>query len=161
MYGSIDKMFRELRLYWKNYVFQSFFAMVSIFIVLMVLNIQQAVIVASIGASVFIVFAMPKSITAEPRNLIGGYMVGFLTGFIVTLIPHNQFLFSMILYSIAVGLSIFIMVVIDMEHPPASGVALGVAISGFSFKVFIAVLTSAIILSLIHRLFRPYLKDLT
>ena len=65
------------------------------------------------------------------------------------------------LYAGAVGLSIFIMVVTDTEHPPASGTALGVAIQGFNFKVIIAVLASAVILSLVHTLFKRHLKDLT
>ena len=64
-------------------------------------------------------------------------------------------------YSLAVGLSIFIMVITDTEHPPASGTALGVAINGFSAKVLVALIASVIALSLIHHFFKGYLKDLT
>ena len=53
------------------------------------------------------------------------------------------------------------MVALDLEHPPASGTALGVAIVGFSPGVFIAVITGSIILSIAHRLLRKYLRDLT
>lgn len=161
MNGSITKMVKELRSFWKNYVFQSLFATLATFIVLLFLNLREAVIVASIGSTIFIVFAMPKSITAKPRNVIGGHSVGLISGALCALIPHPSFLHSIIVYSLAVGLSIFIMVVTDTEHPPASGTALGVAIRGLSPNVAIAVVTSAIILSLVHHLFGRHLKDLT
>lgn len=48
-----------------------------------------------------------------------------------------------------------------MEHPSAAGTALGVAITGISLDVFIAVGMSIILLSLIHQFFRPYMRDLT
>lgn len=142
-------------------MFQSLFAALAIFIVLLFLGLQNAVIIASIGATVFIVFAMPKGITAKPRNIIGGHSVGLIAGSLCALIPHPSFLYAIIVYSFTVGLSIFIMVVTDTEHPPASGTALGVVIRGFSLNVTIAVVTSAIILSLIHHFFKRYLKDLT
>jgi len=160
MKKSITKMVEELRLFWKNYIFQSFLATLTIFIVLLFLSIEHAVIIASIGATAFIVFAMPKSITAKPRNVIGGHLVGFLSGFLCALIPHPSFLYSILIYSFAVGLSIFVMVVTDTEHPPASGTALGIAITGFDLNAAIAVITSAIMLSLAHHFFKPYLRDL-
>lgn len=157
----ISKIVKELRLYWKNYVFQSLFATLAIFIVLLTLSLQEAVIIASIGATTFIVFAMPKSITAKPRNVIGGHIVGLISGSLCALIPHPLFIHSIMVYSLAVGFSIFIMVITDTEHPPASGTALGVAIHGFSLGVTITVIISVVILSLIHHLFKRYLRDLT
>ncbi|MEA3225762.1 MAG: HPP family protein, partial [Planctomycetota bacterium] len=126
------KSIREFRAYWKNYVFQSLLATLVIFFILLSLSFQEdAVIIASLGATAFIVFAMPNQITARSRNIIGGYIVGFLCGFVCSLVPiaevMNESLGHSLLYAVAVGLSIFIMVVIDTEHPPASGVALGVA----------------------------------
>jgi CBS-domain-containing membrane protein len=155
------KMVEELRLFWKNYILQSLFAAVTLFLVLLLLSLEQAVIIASIGATAFIVFAMPQNITAQPRNVLGGHLVGTLCGCLCALIPHHSFLSCNLVYSLAVGLSIFIMVVTDTEHPPASGTALGLAISGFSFSVVTAVLTSGILLSLVHYFCKPYLKDLT
>ncbi len=142
MRRSIQNMVLEVRLYWKNYVFQSFFATVAIFFVLLFLTLQHAVIVASIGASAFIVFAMPNSITAKPRNVIGGHIVGVLSGVLFGLIPHSLFLHPLVVYPLSVGLSIFIMVVTDTEHSPASGTALGIAMTGVSLNVVTAILTS-------------------
>ena len=154
-------MLREFRLYWKNYTLQSLLAVLATFTVLLFLTIEHAVIVASIGATAFIVFAMPDNLTAKPRNVIGGHLVGLLAGSLCSLIPHLSSLYSISVYSLAVGLSILVMVIVDVEHPPAAGTALGVAISGFSWEVTIALLTSAVLLSLAHYFLKPWLKDLT
>ena len=150
----------KFRSHWKNYVFQSFFATLTVFIVLLILNTGQAVIVAAIGATAFIVFAMPKSITANPRNIIGGYIVGLVCGSLFAFIPHQTAALSAVVYALAVGSSIFIMVVIDTEHPPASAVALGVAMRGFSLEVAITVVVTTVVLSIIRSLFGKYLEDL-
>jgi CBS-domain-containing membrane protein len=161
MKRSVKKMIEEFKLYWKHYVLQSLFATVAVFAVLYFLSLQNAVIIASLGASTFIVFAMPDSITAKPRNVIGGHLVGLFWGFVFSLVPHTAMMGSLVCYALAVGLSIFTMVVTDTEHPPASGTALGVAITGISFHVLIAVVLAIVLLSLIHRFFKPYLRDLT
>lgn len=161
MKKSLIKMDREFRLYWKHYVFQSLLATASVFMVLYFLSWQHAVIIASIGATTFIVFAMPDNITAQSRNVIGGHVVGLFCGFLFSLIPHSALMLSILIYSLAVGTSIFVMVVTDTEHPPASGTALGVVMTGISLQVLIVVVASIVILSVIHRLFKPYLKDLT
>jgi CBS-domain-containing membrane protein len=103
MKKSIHKMFEEFRLFWKHYVLQSLFATLSVFIVLYFLSLQQAVIVASIGATAFIVFAMPNYVTAQPRNVIGGHLIGLAYGFLFSLIPHSSLLASLTVYSLAVG----------------------------------------------------------
>jgi CBS-domain-containing membrane protein len=161
MRKSFKKIDKEFRQHWKHYVAQSLLATLSVFIVLYFLSLQHAVIIASIGASAFIVFAMPDSITAQPRNLIGGQLVGLLFGFLFSLLPQSDLLLTLLIYSLAVGTAIFTMVVIDTEHPPAAGTALGVAITGISLDVFIAVSISIILLSLIHKFFKPYMRDLT
>lgn len=153
-------MIEELRLFWKNYIFRSLLAILTIFIVLLFSSIEQTVIMASIGSTAFIIFAMPKNITAKPRNVIGGHLVGFFSGCLCACVPQPSFLYSATMYSFAVGLSIFIMIATSTEHPPASGTALGVAIAGFSLSAAFAVMTSVVILSLIHHFLRPFLKDL-
>ena len=161
MRKSIKKIDSEFRQHWKNYVMQSILATLSVFIVLYFLSLQHAVIIASIGATAFIVFAKPDNITAQARNVIGGQLVGLFFGFLFSLLPHQNLIYSLVVYSLAVGATIFTMVVIDTEHPPAAGTALGVAITGMSLDVFIAVSMSVILLSLIHHFFKPYMRDLT
>jgi CBS-domain-containing membrane protein len=146
---------------WKNYLYQSLLAAIVVFVVLLILSIQQAVVIASIGATAFIVFTMPRNITARPRRVIGGHLIGLISGSLCALIPHSSTLASVSVYAMAVGISICLMVALDFEHPPASGTAMGVAISGFSPGVIAAVVTSSIALSLAHSFFRKFLKDLT
>jgi len=122
---------------------------------------EHAVVIASIGATAFIVFTMPRNITAAPRRVIGGHLIGLFSGSLCALIPHSSILPSIVVYSLAVGISILLMVALDVEYPPAGGTALGVAITGFSPNVMIAVLTSSIVLSLAHRFCKKFLKDLT
>ena len=155
----ITEVVEKFRIFWKNYIFQSFLAALTMFLVLLFLSLEHAVIIASIGATAFIVFAMPKNVTAKLRNVVGGHLVGLISGSLCALIPHPSFS-AAVIYSFAVGLSIFIMVATDTEHPPASGTALGVAVTGFSVNVAIAVIASAIVLSLVHYFLKPYLKDL-
>jgi len=117
--------------------------------------------IASIGATAFVIFAMPNSLTAKTRNTIGGYIAGIITGSLCAFIPHDSYIAAMSIYSVAVGVSIFIMVVADLEHPPASGAALSFAINGFELRTAITVISCVIILSLIRAIFKKHLRDLT
>ncbi len=155
--GRIVKEFRAL---WKNYIYQSLLATLVVFVVFWLLTAEEAVIVASIGATAFIVFTMPLSVTANPRRVIGGHLTGLLCGTLGAVFVQHAMAPTLLAYSLTVGLSTFLMVALDFEHPPGSGTALGIAIGGFSFKVLIAILTSVIILSLAHHYLKKYLKDL-
>ncbi|MFZ5907690.1 MAG: HPP family protein [Nitrospirota bacterium] len=161
MTRPIGRMFEELRQYWRHYVFQCLLATFVVFIVLLALSLRNAVIIASIGATAFIIFAMPCMITARPRNVIGGHTIGLCIGSLCALIPHSTVFFAALAYSLAVGLAIFIMVVIDTEHPPAAATALGFAMSGFSLGAAAALVLSVVVLSLARHFFRAHLKDLT
>lgn len=151
---------REFKALWKNYLYQSFLATVVIFIVLWILKAEEAVIVASIGSTAFIVFTMPSYPTAKSRRVIGGHTIGFACGVMGILILSSFALSQILVYAIVVGASIFLMVVLDVEHAPASGTALGVAMSGYSLKVMLAILTSSVILSLAHHYLKKHLRDL-
>jgi CBS-domain-containing membrane protein len=150
----------ELQKYWKNYIFQSVIATISIFFVLVVLKFSNAIVIASIGATVFIIFAMPGSISARPRSVIGGHLIGLIVGSLIFIIPFSTFYTEMLLLAASVGLAMFIMVVTDCEHPPACGTALGVAMLGFSLKVALTIIISSIILSIIHTVCKKIILDL-
>jgi len=145
---------------WKKHVFQSFLATLIVLLLILILKMEHIVVIASIGSTAFIVFALPKSITARPKNVIGGQMIGLLSGSICALIPHSSFISSIIVYSVAVGLSIFLMITTDTAHPPASGTALGIAITGFSINIALSLIISVTILSFIHHFLKPFLEDL-
>ena len=153
-------MLLEFKMHWKNYIFQSLAATIATMIILLVLSLENAVVIASIASSIFIVFTMPNSVSARKRAIIGGHWIGIALGSLCALIPQPYPFISLIVFSLAVGTTMFTMVVFDMEHPPAAGTALGIAITGFSWSVGIAIITSTILLAIIRTVFRPYLKDL-
>lgn len=160
MRRTLTERRNEFKQFWQHYVFQCVLGMVGLCVVMLVLSIQHIVVVASIGSTIFIVFALPTSVTAKPRNVIGGHIIGFISGALCHLIPHQLPAILILVYCLAVGISMFIMTITDMEHPPASSTALGVAMTGFSLNVGIALLISTIILSIIHVAARKYIKDL-
>lgn len=155
----------DFREYWINFIWQSLLATGSVFLVLMILGMDEAVIIASLGATAFVVFALPEKITAFPRNVIGGHLVGLCCGLvgigILHMLPVTTNQVENAIYAISVGLAIFVMTVVDTEHPPAAGTAMGVAMRGFDPQVFIQVMIFAIVFSIIRLLLKKHLRDLT
>ena len=150
---TIIEKFKEL---WFYYILQSFLAALSLFIIVLILGKEKMVVISSIGATVFIAFAMPKAVSAKTRNILGGHLVGLASGaiFFYTSLPY------FIEYPAAVGIVIFLMVALDVEHPPAAGTALAVVINEVSPAVLVTIMTSALILCQFRYFLRHHLKDL-
>jgi CBS-domain-containing membrane protein len=165
MVRRVREELREFKDYWKNYVFQSLLATVSLFCVLVFLEQGEEIIVASLGATAFVVFALPNKFTAYPRNVIGGHIVGLICGcagyWLLNTLPDSDFFIAEAgVHAFAVGLAIFIMVITDTEHPPAAGTALGAAIGGPGDRLIISVLFFSIAFTVIRLLARKHLRDL-
>jgi CBS-domain-containing membrane protein len=160
------KLLREKM--WVYYIGQSLLATITLFIVLVFLTLATPVIVAALGATAFVVFAMPKNVTAQPRNVVGGHMVGVLSGGLCALIfiyfGNGSDFLHIVAASASVGVAIFIMVVTDTEHPPGCSTALGLVVHGTVitevayYSLFI--LISATIITAIKHALDPKLKDL-
>jgi CBS-domain-containing membrane protein len=163
----MDVKLRE-RGMWAHYLFQSLLATLSIFLVLLVLQLATPVIVAALGATAFVCYAMPKNVTAQPRNVIGGHFVGVISGGACALLfiyfGDNSEFIHIIFASISVGVAIFIMVVTDTEHPPGCSTALGLVVHALApldvalYGGFIII--SATIIALVKHALDPQLKDL-
>jgi len=163
----VDKKFREENM-WVYYILQSLLAAGSLFIVLLVLRFTTAVIVAALGATAFVVFAMPKNVMAQPRNVVGGHIVGILSGggcsLLYFYLGNGSELFQLVVASVSVGLGIFVMVVTDTEHAPGCSTSLGLVVHGTNplnvglYSGFI--LISATIIALVKHALNPRLKDL-
>ena len=149
----IVEKFKKL---WKYYLCQSFLAAIALFIIVLVLGKDKMVVISAMGATSFIVFAMPTAVSAKTRNVIGGHLVGLASGTIFYFATLPYFLE----YPLAVGIAIFVMVALDVEHPPAAGTALAVVINEVSPDVFVTIMASAVILSQCRYYLRHYLKDL-
>ena len=141
---------------WKHYIFQSLLAALAIFVIVLTVGENKVVVIASMAATAFICFAMPTSVSAQTRNVIGGHLVGLICGalFAVTVLPYYAE------FPLAVGLAILLMVTFDVEHAPAAGTALAVTINEVTLTVAATVIISAIILTQCRYYMRNILKDL-
>ncbi len=152
-----------------TYLFQCSLATVSVLIVLITLDaVLQTAIIASIGASSFIVFTAPNAFSAKTRSLIGGYAAGIVSGIGCSLLAGvigtqggaGWSTTVIIMGALSVGLSIFIMAVTDTEHPPAAGIALAFVLNTWNFTTVIVVITAPLLLSLMKYFFRNHIRDL-
>lgn len=159
MVAEVVGLGRKFRRRWKNYLGQSLLAIGIFSGVLLLLNVQEnPIITASVGATTFVVFAIPSDVTADARNVIGGHAIGVFAGALSAWLLVESY--SFVFYSIAVGVSIFLMVITDCEHPPASGTALGLAVTGAELGVVLTLFLCIIPLAVVHEVFRSRLMDL-
>jgi CBS-domain-containing membrane protein len=153
-----------------SYIIQSLLAVIAVAVILyFVETITQAAIVAALGASSFIVFAMPKTVAAEPRRLIGGHITGIVCGLICyygcytnpteTFFNSNEII-HWLPAAFAVGLSIFLMTILNFEHPPAAGTALGIVAHEWTWETIVFIVAFAVSLAIIGVLLKKYLKNL-
>lgn len=153
----------------KRYGLQCGLAGIGVLMLLLVLNtVTQTVLIASLGASAFIVFAVPRSLHSDPRHLIGGYVVGMISGVAMGSL-YSLFALdggvwdhaTMIIFgALAISLAMFAMVVTRTEHPPAAALALGLVLNEWDLVTLLVVLVGVIGLSVIKRIVLPMLMDL-
>ena len=152
-----------------RYVLQCTLAFVVVLILLLVLDaFTQTVLIAALGSSTFIAFAVPRSLHSDPRHMIGGYLVGIVTGSLmgtlnaarhisdVTLAHSVMIVFG----ALATGLAMFVMVVTKTEHPPAAALALGLVLNEWDLETLVVVIAGVVALSIFKRLILPMLMDL-
>ena len=152
--ATIINKFKKL---WIYYIMQSLLAALALFILVLVLGKHKMVVTSAMGATCFIAFAMPKAVSAKTRNILGGHLVGLASGaiFYFTNLPYY------VEYPCTVGIAIFFMVALDVEHPPAAGTALAVVINELSpIDAFVIIMIGSLILSQCRYYLRHYLKDL-
>jgi len=152
-----------------RYLIQCSLASIVVLILLLVLDaVTQTVLIAALGASTFIAFAIPRSLQSGPRYLIGGYFVGIVIGCLMGTLD-SALSFSdatlahavMILFgALAIGLAMFVMVITRTEHPPAVALALGLVLNEWSMLTIIVVFTGVLFLSVCKQLVLPLLLDL-
>lgn len=152
----------------KRYALQCGLAGVVVLVLLLVLDtVTQTVLIAALAASAFIAFAVPRSLHSGPRHMIGGYVVGILSGSVmailsslvhVSAIPVHAV--TIIFGALAISLAMFTMVVTRTEHPPAAALALCLVLNEWNLLTLAVVLVGVIILSIVKRLVLPVLLDL-
>ncbi|MDA3846317.1 MAG: HPP family protein [Vallitaleaceae bacterium] len=155
----VDKKFKNNK---KQYILQCLLATAALVLILISVDfVLHTAIVASLGATSFIVFTMPHKNRGKARYILGGYMFSVITGGICSIfINLNPNITPGILGAIAVGLCMFLMVVFNAEHPPAAALALGIVIEGFDIKTIIFVFFVSCLLLFVKYLNRRWIIDL-
>ena len=167
IFNFLDEDFRKHK---KQFILQSLMTVGVVSLVLVFLDLlADGIVVASIGASSTIAFGNPHDKTAGPRYLIGGYVFGVISGgfcafmvFIIhQLFPGVNSNFLMPLFgAFSVGLTMFLMVITNTEHPPSSALALGLVLGGFSYTSAAVAIIGISLISLTQRLLKKHMFDL-
>ena len=121
-------------------------AMISLGFLLASYGNASSWIVASMGASAFLLFILPSSPMAQPWAVIGGSCVSAFVGVICTNLIHEL----VFLIPLSVGIAILAMFSLRCLHAPAAALAVLIPLSGltdFHFVLF-PVLGNAVLLVL-------------
>lgn len=145
----------KFKKHWINYIMQSLLAGFVVYLVVMVFHTNK-VVIATIGATTFICFAMPKAVSAKTTHVIGGHLVGLACGaiFVATNMPLRAEL------PIAVGLAFFLMATLDLEHPPAIGTTVAVVVNDVHLAGATAIILAVSLICLCRYAMKSHIKDL-
>ena len=133
-------------------------ATVALFLILL---FQDVVLRAAI--------VVPDSVAASPRKVVGGHIVGVITGTLfsfVLMVPsvetaaEGSRIVLDVMAALSVGTGIFGMVATNTEHPPAAGTALGLVVHGWTASAVAFIVIGAVALSAVRIILRPRLVNL-
>ena len=153
----------------RRYAIQCSLATVVVLILLIALDaVTQTVLIAALGATTFIAFAVPRSLVSSSRCLIGGYLVGILAGTLMSALnasigisdPVMAEVSIIVFGALATGVAMFLMVVTKTEHPPAAALAIGLVLNEWTALTLVVIVVGVIVLSICKRLVQPHLMDL-
>ncbi|GEM_PF-5263561 len=119
----------------------------AILVILMMLDtVADAAVIASFGTSSFIVLAMPHQEVSSTRRVILGSLIGtvvalsadLIRGGMEGLVEGVPLINSGIFFgALAVGVSMFLMVMTNTEHPPAATLPLRIAMEDCSHSTIL------------------------
>lgn len=160
---------KQLSEHLSQYIKQCLMATGVIIAVILAFDVdEQTVIIATLGATTFIVFAMSHSYASEPRRIYGGYAIGILIGllvyylemFLMWIDPSGFDGINIFLGGLAIGTSIFLMVFTNTEHPPAAGLSIGLLFNPWTVETIFVIIVAIFFLSTAKYFLRHWLIDL-
>ncbi|MDX1405362.1 MAG: HPP family protein [Woeseiaceae bacterium] len=153
----------------RRYAVQCSLATFVVLVLLITLDaVTQTVLIAALGATTFIAFAVPRSKVSSARCLIGGYLVGMLAGTLMSSINSSIGISDLVMShaglivfgALATGIAMFLMVITKTEHPPAAALAMGLVLNEWSGLTLCVIVGGVILLCVCKRLVLPHLMDL-
>ena len=160
---------QKFRTHKRQYIVQALLAGVAVAAALVFFDVvDHPALLASLGASAFTAFTIPRNDLSSPRRLITGYAIGILVGcafHFLTTCPINTHFVQLVIHiaagALAVATAMFLMAVTETEHAPAAGIALGFAISDFwTGMLIVKVMAAIILITAIKTLLKPKMIDL-
>ncbi len=159
---------RKFRRHVGKYMLQCALATVIIVAVLLSLNVlTHTAIIATLGATTFIVFTMPQSYFSQTRVLLGGYTVGIAVGIFFHYLSTTEILQIMseeilliVFGGISVGIAIFLMSITNTEHAPAAGIALGLVLNEWNYLTVGVIIGSVLLLCIVREILGSSMMDL-
>ena len=109
----------------------------------------------SFGSSMVLLFGFPESPFAQPKNVFFGHLLTALVGVIFV---NYIFLPIYINIALAVGIGVFLMILLNVVHPPAGGNPIVVIIGSVSYEYLInPIMLGCIIILLLAILINKFL----
>ena len=100
----------------------------------------------SFGSSMVLLFGFPESPFAQPKNVFFGHLLTALVGVLfVNFIPLPIYMSI----AFAVGIGVFLMILLNVVHPPAGGNPIIVIIGGVSIEYLLSPVISGSIIIII------------
>lgn len=162
-----DEKFRAHR---GKYLFQCLLAVLVIALLMgFRVFVDSVALLAALGASSCVAFTMPHKPASNMRHLLGGYLIGTAVGGLCQtallrgwVFPEmvDPYIVHCILAGVAVGVTILLMVIMDMEHAPAAAIALGLVLDKPVPENILYVLGGIAVLASLKRLLQPVMIDL-
>jgi len=118
---------------------------------------DTALLMAPFGASVVIVFGLPDSPLAQPKNVIFGHLItAFIGVFFVQYVGVSPFTLA-----IATGLGVTVMLLTKTTHPPAGANPILIMLSAQSWNFLVTpVLIGAVVIVLTGKVMQQINKKL-
>ena len=103
-------------------------------------------LIASFGSTMVLLYGYPESPFAQPKNIFFGHLATSLAGiFVLYFVPLPLYLNL----PIAVGTGVFLMIILNITHPPAGGNPIIVIMGSVSLDYIINPIISGTIIVLI------------
>lgn len=121
----------------------------------------------SIASSTFILLVRPTGAASRPKNLILCYIFAIFIGIVFQEViyffkppnPHHLPLHFQALAVMAVVTTIVIFRIVQLDHPPAVGMTLGLVLESWHYMTILVVFSSVLGLLLIPRFFKESTKN--
>jgi len=121
-------------------------------------NAEVPLLIAPFGASCVLVFALPNSPLAQPRNVVGGHLIAAAAGLLALLALGA----TPLGYALGVAMAILGMVLTKTVHPPAGANPIVVLLAGASWTFLaVPVLAGTVLIVLIGLIYHRFLSRRT